>query len=64
MFLHDLKLSFLSVSNHLLNDVFDGLDEILESHLIGVGFIPHYFYENEVVVIFGDFLIGHTSKIG
>jgi hypothetical protein len=64
MLLHDLKLVFLSVSNNFLNNILDGLDEIFESHLVGIGFFSHDLDEDEVVVIFGDFLIGHTGKIG
>ena len=64
MFLHNLQLGFLSVSNNFLNNILNGLDEIFESHLIGIGFFPHDLDENKVVVIFGDFLISHACEIG
>lgn len=64
MILHDFEFIFLSVADDLIDNVFHGLNEILEGHLVGVSLVPHDFDEDEVVVIFGDFGTSHTWEIG
>ncbi len=63
MLLHDFEFGLFGISNDFLDYVFDGLDKIFKFHLVGIRLFPHDFDEDEMVIIFSDFLIGHSCEL-
>lgn len=57
---HHIQFILFVVSHYFLNNILHGIDKVLERHLICVHFSSHNFNKNEMIVLFGYLLAGHT----
>lgn len=62
MIFHNFQFIFLSIAYNFLGDILNGLDKVLEFHMDGIWLISHNFDKDEMVVILGDLITGHTIK--
>lgn len=61
MLLHYFQLIFIIVSHNLFYYMLQSFDKLLQLHA-DILVSPHYFYENQVIVILLDLFTGHPIQ--